>query len=494
MNNLATCYWSLRQLDKSIPLFEDLLKRQAAAGGRQHPRTLQIAANLGINYKDAGRLTEALPLLEESYRAGKKNPKLRRFGVQLLDGYAQAKKTTEVTALAKELLDDSRHTLPPESPALAGKLADLGSALRAAGKHDLALPLFEETLRLRKAKLGPDHPDTLNAMSYLAAGYRDVGKLDRAVPILEEHLRLSQARLGPDHPHTLIAMGNLALGYRDAGKLDQALPLFEEALRFQKAKLGPENPQTIRSMNNLAVTNATLRQWDKSIPLYEEALKRQAAVRGRQHPETVHIAADLGVSYKDASRLAEALPLLEEGYRASNSDPELRWVGVQLLDAYARAKKTTEFTALVKELLDDARRTLPGDSPALAGKLANLGSVLLTAKAFANAEPLLRECLSIRERKEPDDWTTFNTQSLLGGALLGRNQFAAAEPLLLAGYEGMKKREKTMQPVNRSRLAQAADRLVDLYTATKRPDEVRRWQAERALYPEERNPPLSEKK
>jgi hypothetical protein len=42
-----------------------------------------------------------------------------------------------------------------------------------------------------------------------------------------------------------------------------------------------------------------------------------------------------------------------------------------------------------------------------------------------------------REKKEPDAWTTFNTKSLLGGALLGRKKCADAEPLLMAGYAGM---------------------------------------------------------
>jgi hypothetical protein len=60
-------------------------------------------------------------------------------------------------------------------------------------------------------------------------------------------------------------------------------------------------------------------------------------------------------------------------------------------------------------------------------------------KAFADAEPLLREFLTICAKQEPDAWTTFNTMSLLGGALLGQKKYADAEPLLVKGYEGMKK-------------------------------------------------------
>jgi len=211
--------------------------------------------------------------------------------------------------------------------------------------------------------------------------------------------------------------------------------------------------------------------------------------------------ANLGVNYAYAGRLAKALPLLEEGYRASKKFPGLRWVGVVLADGYARAGKTAEAAGLVKELIADARRTLPPDSPQLAGKLLLLGTPLLTIKAYAAAEPILRESLAIRAKQEPDAWTTFNTRSLLGGALLGqaRNEskggdkealaraaglYKEAEALLLGGYQGMKKRAKAVPPQGRPRLPEAVDRLVELYTATSRPDELKKWQAERANYPE----------
>jgi hypothetical protein len=114
--------------------------------------------------------------------------------------------------------------------------------------------------------------------------------------------------------------------------------------------------------------------------------------------------------------------------------------------------------------------------------LAQYGSILLQGKAFAEAEPLLREGLAIREKVEPDAWNTFNTRSLLGGALLGRKKYAEAEPLLRRGYEGMKAREKSIPPPAVTRLPEALDRLIELSTATNRPDEVKMWQAERARY------------
>ena len=61
------------------------------------------------------------------------------------------------------------------------------------------------------------------------------------------------------------------------------------------------------------------------------------------------------------------------------------------------------------------RDTLPNDSPELAGQLAAYSMTLLTLKAWDEAEPLIREALTIREKVEPDDWRTFNTKSMLGG-------------------------------------------------------------------------------
>ncbi len=75
----------------------------------------------------------------------------------------------------------------------------------------------------------------------------------------------------------------------------------------------------------------------------------------------------------------------------------------------------------------------------------------------------------------PEAWTTFNTKSLLGGALAGQKTYADAEPLLLAGYEGMKQREKTISPESKARLAEALERLVELHEATEKPDEAAKW-------------------
>src|SRR5437868_2045826 len=179
-----------------------------------------------------------------------------------------------------------------------------------------------------------------------------------------------KAKLGPDHPHTLMSMNNLATAYQAAGKLDLALPLFEETLKLRKAKRGPDHPDTLASMNNLAAAYQDAWKLDLALPLIEETLKHHKANVVHDHP-------------------------------------------------YTHAN-------VLQEQLAEARKALPKDSPELAGLLAQIGMGLLEHKKWAEAEPLLRECLAIRVQTQPDVWSTFNTQSMLGGALLGQKKYAEA--------------------------------------------------------------------
>jgi hypothetical protein len=109
-----------------------------------------------------------------------------------------------------------------------------------------------------------------------------------------------------------------------------------------------------------------------------------------------------------------------------------------------------------------------------AGKL-DLALPLLVETLEKRAEAVWRDGLTIREQKRPDAWTTFGTRSLLGASLLGQKKYAAAEPLLQAGYEGLKQHREQIPAASKLRLVEAAQRLVDLYQAWDQPEAAVRW-------------------
>jgi hypothetical protein len=134
------------------------------------------------------------------------------------------------------------------------------------------------------------------------------------------------------------------------------------------------------------------------------------------------------------------------------------------------------------EFLELERRSSRGAEVRFADHLAQLGFSRLKKKDHDAAEPLLRECLEIRTRMRRDDWQRFNSESLLGGCLLGQKQYASAEPLLLSGYEGLKARAAKIPSASRPRLDEAGTRLLQLYESWGKPEKVAEWREKLGLY------------
>jgi tetratricopeptide (TPR) repeat protein len=235
----------------------------------------------------------------------------------------------------------------------------------------------------------------------------------------------------------------LGLSLNELGEQALAITVFERALATHSARLGPDHPDTLTSMNNLAMAYRAAGRLDEALPLFEQAATGMEK-RAYRHEHAGGIIGTTVVAYEAAGQLARA-------------------------EAWQR-----KWLAHVKD-------TAGADSLPYAGELAALGLNLLQLKKWAEAEAALRECLIIRQQHQPEAWTTFNTRSMHGEALLGQQQSAEAEPLLLSGYEGLKARQDDIpQAVRAQRLIEAVDRLIALYTAMNRPDDVQTWQAEKA--------------
>jgi eukaryotic-like serine/threonine-protein kinase len=413
---------------------------------------------------------------------------------RLAEAYVYARELDVAIPLLEETIKRRKARLGANHPDTVSSTSDLALAYTYAGRLDLAIPLHEDTLELQKVRLGTDHPDTVATMSNLALAYTYAGKLDQAIPLHEKALELSKARLGTDHPDTLIGMNNLAMTYEKAGRLDQAIALHGDVLKLQKAKLGLDHPETIRSMNNLALACTNGGKVDLALPLHEEALRLWKAKLGPDHPDTLIGMNNLALACASAGKLDRAIALHEETLRIRKAKlgpdhPETLISMNNLASAYSGAAKLDLAVALYEETFKLRKAKLGPDNPRTLMTLASFGRSLLKSKAFNRAEPLLRECLAIREKARPADWQTFDTESLLGGALLGQKKYADAEAYLRQGYEGMKKQEKAIPARNATVLPEAIDRLIELETARDRPDEVRKWRAERAKYPQAAFPP-----
>ncbi|HVK17501.1 MAG TPA: tetratricopeptide repeat protein [Fimbriiglobus sp.] len=226
-------------------------------------------------------------------------------------------------------------------------------------------------------------------------------------------------------------------------EIEMANEILLSVLNARRADLGPDHPDTLATLTDLALGYRDAGQWDRVVPLLEDALRLQTAKNGPDHPDTLTATGNMVAAYLETNKFDQALPLLT---------------------TYA----------------GKMRGTLGADSPRFAGFLAVTAYDLLAARQYAAAEPYLRECLNIMEGRQPDSWLASQAKALIGGSLLGQRRYADAEPLLLAGYQGMKRMERTVPPQGKVRIREAADWLAALYAASGRPEEAARWRSEAA--------------
>jgi tRNA A-37 threonylcarbamoyl transferase component Bud32 len=484
LNSLAVVYLLSGRTAEAIRMLEQARNANIRNLGQEHPTTLTMLHNLAGAYSDDGRMQEAVELFEHVLKAeaktlGPNHPDTVATRHSLAVGYMDSERYPDAIRLFEQVREWREANLGADHFDTWATLHMLARAYLAVRRGPEAVRLLDQVCAKREAKLGTDHPKTLSAQNDLAMAFTGVNRVPEAIRLYEQVRKGRVAKLGADHPDTLATTHDLALTYSAVNQLPEAIRLYEQARAGREAKLGINHPATLATLNGLAAAYWRVGRLDKSLPLLEVAFRHREATLGRQHRDTQQTMANLGVNYKDAGRLAEALPLLEEAYAFLNHGSQLNWVGPPLLEAYVRAGLRDKATMLTQELVTAAREKLPPDSPQLAATFANFSAELLQVKAFADAEALLRDCLAIRQKTEPQAWTTFNAMSMLGEALQRQGKHAQAEQLLLQGYGGMKAREKSIPKEAVTRLAEALDRLIALYTARGKPDEAKKWQTER---------------
>jgi serine/threonine protein kinase/Tfp pilus assembly protein PilF len=400
---------------------------------------------VGQTFRGLGLIAETVAVVEKALairrqELGNDHPDTLAAMNELAGGCEAAAQFNRAISLYQEVLQARRTHLGAEHLETLRAMNDLAHPYLETGQLDRARPLLEQVLRVRRVKLGDDDPETLVSMNNLAVVYLSAGQSNRAILLHEQALQAARARLGDDHPSTLIHLNNLAYTYGAAGQFDRSFPLLEQVLRARRARLGDDHPETLVALNNLAVARARAGQLDIAITLHEQALRQGRTKLGEDHPLILLVRESLGAALRDAGRLDRALPLLEQTLAAP--------------------------------------QTKQGRGhPDTLRNQSKLGHCLILKGKHAEAVPLLRACVQLQEKIQPNDWSTAQTRSLLGEALTGQKSFDEAEPLLSAGWNGLRERRATIPPSvpGDARIREAGERLVRLYETWGKPAAAEAW-------------------
>jgi tetratricopeptide (TPR) repeat protein len=322
------------------------------------------------------------------------------------------------------------------------------------------------SLAVRRKLFGNKHPAVASSLNSLAYAFCFQGRLVEAEAVAREALAVCKELFGNEHPNVANALDTLATVTWHEGKRDEAETAEREALAMTRKLLGYENADVAQMMDNLAAMVCSQGRLSEAENLAREGLRMRKDLLGKEE-QRFSWQEGLGAARSKSPTLEPVASAWEVAISINNLGGILGHEG-----------ELTQAESLLGEALT-MRRKLAGDNNVLVSKsLANLLEVLERQGKLGVSEELARECLAICEKTSPDNWLIFSSQSVLGGSLLAQKRFSEAEPLLLAGYEGLKQRRAYDLVQCEPYLQRALQRLTLLYEATGRSEQAGQWRAE----------------
>ncbi|MGW0247162.1 FxSxx-COOH system tetratricopeptide repeat protein [Nocardia goodfellowii] len=318
--SLAAAVWhsarSGTNLAAAIERGERTAAKLSTLRGAEHPSTLTSRHSLALAYREAGRVTEAIALLEvvlTDYERvlGAQHSSSLTSRHDLAGAYQLAGRVHEAIALYEAVLTDTERVLGAEHPSTLTSRHNLALAYRVAGRVHEAIPVLEAVVTDRARVLGTEHPETLTSRNHLAGAYQEAGRVTEAIALYEAVLTDRARVLGTEHPSILSSRHDLAVAHRLAGRVSEAIALYEAVLTDYERVLGAEHPETLTSRHSLAEAYRVAGRVDEAIALCEAVLTDRARVLGTEHPETLTSRNHLALAYRAAGRVHEAIPLLE---------------------------------------------------------------------------------------------------------------------------------------------------------------------------------------
>ena len=188
------------------------------------------------------------------------------------------------------------------------------------------------------------------------------GKYAEAVALAQGQVESLEKKYGPAHRDVGAALNNLAQLYGSQGRDAEAEPLFKRAIAILEKTVGLESPEIAAALNNLAALYQRQERYAEAEPLFKRAL----AIRER--------------SLGPAASRRRAVP-------EQSGAPITR----------SRAAMTTPSRCSSARWRSTRKRRVRS-IPRSRRLLNNLGQVEKVEGHFAEAEPLIKRSLAIREK------------------------------------------------------------------------------------------------
>jgi len=460
--------------------------------GEEHPGVAVCLNNLAYLLSERGDHDGAEQLYREAIaldqkRLGDGHPDVAT-GMNNLAELLQAKGDFPgAESLLREALASGRKLHGDGHPVVVIGTNNLAELLRAKGDFPGAESLHREALKIGRTLWGSEHPLIGTSLHNLGGLLLENGDPAAAVPLLGEALAMRRKLLGIEHPEVALTLQILAQALERQGDLSSVEALYRELLAMLQRLSEGDNLRVAVSLDIAANALRRLHHPAEALPAYGAALAMRQRLYQGDHPDVAKNLSDLAyVLMRELDQPGEALPKYEAALamrqRLYHGDHwDVAWTLNEMAHCLYLLGRPAEALPNQKAAQAMWKRLVPEGDANIANSLGALSLLLLKQGKYDNAEPLLRECLSIREKvigpDAPNSWYFVNTRSMLGGALAGQGaaliesdvpaaiaRFSEAEPMLVESAGWLTQNADHIPEQHRAeRLRQALERVVKLY-------------------------------
>ena len=323
----------------------------------------------------------------------------------------------------------------------ASLMSVIGNVYQSLNELEEARPLLAGALEIETRLHGEQSPAVAAAKIQLEELLFDLGQIDAAQELVEQALATQRRTVGEEHEDAALSLANLGTVYYMQGDLAAAEQKLRQALRIWRT-LGREDRETAICLHNLGVVLHDQGQLSEAETTYAAAYDLKRRLLGEVHPDIAVLLFNLGSLDVDrgnhlraAERFAKAVAMRDQLFGGPDADG-LR-IAAEQAKALWHGGEPEQASALFGSTLQQVRalELSPGQ---LAYLLQTIAEFRLDQGEPAAAEKLLVEALALRRgASSPDSCRIATAEGLLGKALLARQQFDRAEPLLLASLRAL---------------------------------------------------------
>jgi tetratricopeptide (TPR) repeat protein len=487
-NNLGACLKSLGRYEDALNAFQQALAIRERIINGDHPRLLTNLGNVGGCLQSLSRHAEALALFEQGLAMARRiYPEDHAQVALLLHHVAEARRKAggDIAAAEREAQSAvAMYRSHPEwdTPEYVHALSVLAEICEGHGRPAEAATLWEEIMRSgapgRQVQWGAERAATLSRLGPLLwkadqnceaeARLREGLALTRAVHgdtdhrtaffllllagVVEELGRVEEAEsmgreaveiyhtLGAEHLDAYRLAVEKVLGkvLPATGKHDAWDSVRRRFIEWCREKLPPEHPEITEQLTRLGLALQQDRMnYADAEPILREALDWTRTANGERAPRVAFLQHHLADCLRATHRLPEAERLARDAvalYRelADEQVLEHQHAVFILARTLEQSGKSDEAISARREFLASCGTVLPPGHAERRHTLAPLALALLERRQFTEAEPILRELLSIREQTlelgSPEFWLLAQSRTMLGEALVGQAALPVSEP------------------------------------------------------------------